>query len=41
VVAPARRWDRLVKAVRQLDDKVTDDRGYSGLDGLCPEGNIY
>jgi hypothetical protein len=40
VVAPASRWDRLVKAVRQLD-KVTDDRGYGGLDGLCPEGNIY
>ena len=41
VVAPVRRWDKLVKAVRQLDDKVTYDGGYGGLDGLCPEGNVY
>jgi hypothetical protein len=33
--------DKLVKAVRQLDDKVTYDGGDGGLDGLCPEGNVY
>jgi len=39
-VAPVRRLDKLVKAVRQLDDKVTYDGGYGGLD-VCAQRAMF